>query len=166
MAVSRTAQLCALWVYPRACGGTWDGTRGYQAPAAWVYPRACGGTGSSKGCPGSIPGLSPRVRGNHGRLGLHQRRQGSIPARAGEPCCMEAVGIASWVYPRACGGTVIVRSNQSHVRGLSPRVRGNPTEDVYLGVSRGSIPARAGEPWPPTPRACLHGVYPRACGGT
>ena len=52
------------------------------------------------------------------------------------------------------------------VKGLSPRVRGNPSERGVWEIRPGSIPARAGEPvkevWDWT--ACQ--VYPRACGGT
>ncbi len=33
-------------------------------------------------------------------------------------------------------------------------------------IKRGSIPARAGEPWKRYCKACYHEVYPRACGGT
>ena len=53
----------------------------------WVYPRACGGTGSCDRHHRTIPGLSPRMRGN--RLAApswrRQRYRGSIPAHAGEP---------------------------------------------------------------------------------
>ena len=50
-----------------------------------VYPRACGGT-SSSWCSCSQPrGLSPRVRGNPVPRAWGVPRDGSIPARAGEP---------------------------------------------------------------------------------
>ena len=51
---------------------------------------------------------------------------GSIPARAGEPkVTMNAVAHKG-VYPRACGGTLASWVGWSPLRGLSPRVRGNP----------------------------------------
>ena len=50
-----------------------------------VYPRACGGTAVTQIAPTETVGLSPRVRGNPGHAVVGQRRDGSIPARAGEP---------------------------------------------------------------------------------
>ena len=78
-----------------------------------------------------------------------QRRstQRSIPACAGEP------DVPTWdtsptiaVYPRVCGGTTPRPLSTRSARGLSPRVRGNPS-----GV------------FPQHPK---HEVYPRVCGGT
>ena len=57
-------------------------------------------------------------------------------------------------------------------RGLSPRMRGNPSSTWSSSTlrRRGSIPAHAGEPAVPPMRrrscGCLPWVYPRACGGT
>ena len=131
-----------------------------------VYPRACGGTQ-----PGHHPapdkhGLSPRVRGNQVRMVLEALGVRSIPARAGEPRLMDLQAMNQRVYPRACGGTFQGRQVTQMRIGLSPRVRGNPPSIMTYSGSYGSIPARAGEPfpagdgYPPTP------VYPRACGGT
>ena len=91
-------------------------------------------------------GLSPCVRGNLDRRAVVANRNGSIPARAGEPPTCRARAPSKWVYPRACGGTVDAALAHQRTTGLSPRVRGNhaPQRDVLpLG---GSIPARAGEP--------------------
>ncbi len=90
----------------------------------------------------------------------------SIPALAGEPPRVTVNTIPPRVYPRACGGTRLVRLDAYPDRGLSPRLRGNPTLDTEYRISPGSIPALAGEPDKtshcPSPLA----VYPRACGGT
>ena len=64
-------------VYPRVCGGTAVPVQ----PADKVYPRVCGGTPFSILSSGQW-GLSPRVRGNQQPP---PRRNGSIPACAGEP---------------------------------------------------------------------------------
>ena len=50
-----------------------------------VYPRGCGGTlkGELHVC--SLPGLSPRVRGNQSQLVVLSELKRSIPAGAGEP---------------------------------------------------------------------------------
>ena len=90
-----------------------------------VYPRVCGGTLAQRGCPPSVLGLSPRVRGN--RIGApgngHPAR--SIPACAGEPAVGVGSGAGVGVYPRVCGGTCSRSGGQMVLRGLSPRVRGN-----------------------------------------
>ena len=152
-------------VYPRACGGTLNPlaktnvvARSIPAPAGepwclarwpWrsqVYPRACGGTGLSLLRPIDVPGLSPRLRGNHPQDARGKCKGRSIPAPAGEPgrACRQRPGRE--VYPRACGGT------------LNPLAKTN--------VVARSIPAPAGEPlflrlgYQPLK------VYPRACGGT
>ena len=51
-----------------------------------VYPRVCGGTSSGKSRTTHHQGLSPRVRGNLGRVDERGLGRGSIPACAGEPC--------------------------------------------------------------------------------
>ena len=70
------------------------------------------------------------------------------------------------VYPRVCGGTFHCSQYQRSVSGLSPRVRGNLIKTGVQMLSRGSIPACAGEPDGAPPRPGEHGVYPRVCGGT
>ena len=50
-------------------------------------------------------GLSPRARGNRllGRDG--DRADGPIPASAGQPAMVVAVGKRDWAYPRERGAT-------------------------------------------------------------
>ena len=131
-----------------------------------VYPRECGGTVLRPSAAANPQGLSPRVRGNLCAACLHAAHVGSIPASAGEPSCRPPSIPKKRVYPRECGGTLIVRPKRRCPPGLSPRVRGNLRG---YGAHRGwlgSIPASAGEP--------EHGqlprydgeVYPRECGGT
>ncbi len=131
-----------------------------------VYPRVCGGTSCRK--PRSSPrnGLSPRVRGNRDGMGGPVVTIGSIPACAGEPCCRTPPGTPTGVYPRVCGGTLGEAVDGTQVLGLSPRVRGNPLEQMLGFDSMGSIPACAGEPAPSRPATCRLRVYPRVCGGT
>ena len=45
-------------------------------------------------------------------------------------------------------------------------MRGNRLRFAVSGAGKGSIPAYAGEPCPPTPRRRRFSVYPRVCGGT
>ena len=131
-----------------------------------VYPRACGGTFNGGQCVGCPVGLSPRVRGNHGHGHTPQSHPRSIPARAGEPRMAFRLPPDKAVYPRACGGTAGVMLVLGADEGLSPRVRGNRFAPGSLAVQVRSIPARAGEPARRWPTCSSSPVYPRACGGT
>ena len=136
---------------------------------AWstrVYPRVCGGTRNGTAQRRQWRGLSPRVRGNLPAHPLRILHPGSIPACAGEPLPPYSRLLPAKVYPRVCGGTRSRPALPLHIRGLSPRVRGNPpVASASVAMAR-SIPACAGEPGRVgTPRRPLK-VYPRVCGGT
>ena len=131
-----------------------------------VYPRACGGTLVELAGQVCLPGLSPRMRGNHLGDAGPGASEGSIPAHAGEPgTCRGAAGPPR-VYPRACGGTLRNQDLQQLDGGLSPRMRGNLSQSSLTIPNSGSIPAHAGEPDHPSWTPCPRRVYPRACGGT
>ena len=112
----------------------------------WVYPRVCGGTSVLTGSDDDEPGLSPRVRGNRGRLGLAFGFVGSIPACAGEPLLRRFPVRRLAVYPRVCGGTARAVRQRGRRLGLSPRVRGNRDVAGVVEGHKRSIPACAGEP--------------------
>ena len=131
-----------------------------------VYPRACGGTTLTRSTASPMMGLSPRLRGNQCQLHHLKGRIRSIPAPAGEPQLSAIDGSASWVYPRACGGTCSAPAALHKSRGLSPRLRGNPIYCCDIYIFAGSIPAPAGEPSLPMRLTGTVRVYPRACGGT
>ena len=148
-----------------ACAGE-PPTAGKSQPAGMVYPRVCGGTRQALHFLDSHGGLSPRVRGNLLHSGKAGRLAGSIPACAGEPRNRRRSSRRREVYPRVCGGTDPHHQPAEQVRGLSPRVRGNPqVSPVVVGVGR-SIPACAGEPRVPCAFGGADRVYPRVCGGT
>ena len=111
---------------PACAGEPMDNSRCPESRA--VYPRVCGGTGCAPSGVAIPAGLSPRVRGNLGMIGTAQARRRSIPACAGEPVPLRTQLAAREVYPRVCGGTDngIIASCGS--TGLSPRVRGNPSQ--------------------------------------
>ena len=148
-----------------ACAGEPAGP-GPGAEHGGVYPRVCGGTscGVSSFC-GRV-GLSPRVRGNRGTAPTRSRRSRSIPACAGEPHSETPHSRCYRVYPRVCGGTGTLRWGRRRGGGLSPRVRGNPSEIATAVVCAGSIPACAGEPASASHPIRTAAVYPRVCGGT
>ena len=75
-----------------------------------------------------------------------RRSGGSIPACAGEPLHPTRAPSRRWVYPRVCGGTIGSEGEGGGYAGLSPRVRGNPSNWYRETRACGSIPACAGEP--------------------
>ena len=91
-------------------------------------------------------GLSPRVRGNRMPSAVKRQVSGSIPACAGEPGRPQPLHRISRVYPRVCGGTVLIAGSEWYGHGLSPRVRGNLAYEFHILNCAGSIPACAGEP--------------------
>ncbi len=130
------------------------------------YPRVGGGTRMAflRAC--SKPGLSPRGRGNllpfiHTLFG-----QGTIPAWAGEPPSRGLFLSANADYPRVGGGTPTSTMLRMSYTGLSPRGRGNPLKAVPLIPCPRTIPAWAGEPFPPTFTIWPFSDYPRVGGGT
>ena len=145
---------------------------GEPYPGKWpnrfreVYPRACGGTGCLGYAQIPVQGLSPRLRGNRMSGLCPNPGAGSIPAPAGEPRKKSKSKAATWVYPRACGGTKEKVEIQSCDLGLSPRLRGNQGKSRNPKLRPGSIPAPAGEPMRTGSVSMRTGVYPRACGGT
>ena len=95
---------------------------------------------------------------------------GVYPRACGGTChpAPVVVNTGMGVYPRACGGTwrPTGRRKLPHLKGLSPRVRGNLGWFGAGLLVDGSIPARAGEPEYDASRMFFARVYPRACGGT
>ena len=130
-----------------------------------VYPRVCGGTNLRVALPPAPSGLSPRVRGNRPVRAPARALPGSIPACAGEPCQPPRGGAVDEVYPRVCGGTLHLQMPVPPIRGLSPRVRGNPDGAGNPTPKGGSIPACAGEPWSGIhPALVSGGLSPRVRG--
>ena len=130
-----------------------------------VYPRVCGGAKSADTLEPPEWGLSPRVRGSHGKDVWIPHSQRSIPACAGEPTPWAPPAAASPVYPRVCGGAMVVSRARLFLPGLSPRVRGSQCHRAPSDAHPGSIPACAGEPWLRPHRHAAIRVYPRVCGG-
>ena len=93
-----------------------------------VYPRVYGGTSARSRAIWIGAGLSPRVRGNRLKCSGLYVRMGSIPACTGEPRRPARVSARPTVYPRVYGGTPSSKPSRLCIGGLSPRVRGNPTQ--------------------------------------
>ena len=69
-------------------------------------------------------------------------------------------------YPRVCGGTPLPTLIPGFRRGLSPRVRGNPSGGAQRDAPSWTIPACAGEPGARAETQAHVRDYPRVCGGT
>ena len=130
------------------------------------YPRVCGGTSSSCWPASGQSGLSPRVRGNPGKIEGILRIEGTIPACAGEPRPQKRCRGPRRDYPRVCGGTRQAGVDVATFEGLSPRVRGNRSASGVQQKLWGTIPACAGEPTGKMPALGTIRDYPRVCGGT
>ena len=152
----------AGWFIPAYAG--WVPPRRIFRGGTWVYPRVCGvgASGSRKSSDGR--GLSPRVRGGLTDLLDDGVVEGFIPACAGWVVAVSPVLHFFRVYPRVCGVGVPMRLSRISWMGLSPRVRGGPSEFRRSAVVMGFIPACAG--WVCFRRMAARStqVYPRVCG--
>ena len=131
-----------------------------------VYPHACGETTSRSPLNTTFKGLSPRMRGNLGKILVIIEILGSIPTHAGKPGRAVNWRLRHGVYPHACGETADIRLTVKFAEGLSPRVRGNPEWPRLAWLVPGSIPTRAGKPTRSGPTISSSRVYPHACGET
>ena len=131
-----------------------------------VYPRVGGATPSLSPPRRICRGLSPRGRGNPGRINPANGPERSIPAWAGQPAWAISVPWWKWVYPRVGGATNSGRRLAPTTCGLSPRGRGNRGGGLGAHLSRRSIPAWAGQPFPSTATVEDVRVYPRVGGAT
>ena len=77
-------------------------------------------------------GLSPYVRGKHTHVQEKTSCMGSIPVCTGET--INAVGQVSsiQVYPRMYGGNRPISTSYELLKGLSPYVRGKPSDQYQL----------------------------------
>ena len=147
-----------------ACAGASAG-RPSRVSRPMVYPRVCGGIAFGLPALAALLGLSPRVRGHHGRGRRADASKRSIPACAGASRAKIPCTTRPTVYPRVCGGIQARFPGQSINRGLSPRVRGHPGRLCQKVLTCGSIPACAGASITFQRKPHQQRVYPRVCGG-
>ncbi len=109
-------------------------------------------------------GSSPRLRGTLLFSLFSSSPFGIIPALAGNTCGSGVVPPASWDHPRACGEHELTLFDNGVALGSSPRLRGTQALQERITLTRGIIPALAGN----TRRRCRTGHrawdHPRACG--
>ncbi len=135
-------------------------------PRPGVHPRSRGATTIERTCLLLTKGPSPLARGNRRRCPVCALDPRSIPARAGQPPSRGAHPRPPGVHPRSRGATVIVTRIVVVGWGPSPLARGNPVQLGRQALERGSIPARAGQPWWWARRARGCRVHPRSRGAT
>ena len=148
-----------------ACAGEANGCR-RLSPRRRVYPRVCGGSRKWVDANFMLEGLSPRVRGKPGASGRRNLYRGSIPACAGEAQAEIQTAQPGPVYPRVCGGSILLILIEDDSDGLSPRVRGKPPTPTPTPTPTRSIPACAGEAGLTRGGMPRAPVYPRVCGGS
>ena len=108
------------------------------------HPRACGEHNWSDMQTMREPGSSPRMRGTQTMGARTIQQSGIIPAHAGNTVRYVGGDAGPVDHPRACGEhTIIVMAALGGV-GSSPRMRGTPTANLTCILTRGIIPAHAG----------------------
>ena len=130
-----------------------------------VYPRVCGGNSVPPSLSPVKEGLSPRVRGKRKQAEYVLKKEGSIPACAGETSLGRRCCCGMTVYPRVCGGNGTEIMGPMENPGLSPRVRGKRRQGAQRQDGTRSIPACAGETRADPLHQLPARVYPRVCGG-
>ena len=149
---------------PACAGEAVESSGGHRN--GWVYPRVCGGSRRKARSGAASGGLSPRVRGKRFASCTSRLAQGSIPACAGEAGGRYAGREKAVVYPRVCGGSLLLAAANAASDGLSPRVRGKRPRPRQQRPPRRSIPACAGEAGSGRGAEVCYRVYPRVCGGS
>ena len=129
-----------------------------------VHPRSRGAARITASTMSPPLGPSPLARGSPACGPCADRRQGSIPARAGQPSRRTWRALPLRVHPRSRGAANAESSASREAKGPSPLARGSRSS-ASLGTGwRGSIPARAGQP-PGAPRTrSTRRVHPRSRG--
>ena len=149
-------------IIPALAGNT--APRARPPRSARDHPRACGEHSASNTTACVIRGSSPRLRGTHRGRYTGRKRQGIIPALAGNTRRGTGTSPCSRDHPRACGEHLPLRRYALTSWGSSPRLRGTHDSPGVDGRTGGIIPALAGN----TSR--VHSVpsgvrdHPRACG--
>ena len=109
-------------------------------------------------------GSSPRVRGRPPRWWLSRVRSRLIPACAGQTATLPRLTGLARAHPRVCGADHSQRAGAAPSRGSSPRVRGRRLLPQLLKLSRGLIPACAGQTLNRRSARIHPRAHPRVCG--
>ena len=104
------------------------------------------------------------MRGTHEWRLRNEQGNGIIPAHAGNTSIPSAPARNRRDHPRACGEHECDAGDSGGIRGSSPRMRGTLLLSLHLSVSRGIIPAHAGNTLGAAQGHHPSRDHPRACG--
>ncbi len=109
-----------------------------------VYPRGCGELLNIDLFASITGGLSPWVRGTQHLKKSQSEPCRFIPVGAGNSYSAEIKQIDVTVYPRGCGELLLNKCSLSSSGGLSPWVRGTPSNYPLYQITHRFIPVGAG----------------------
>ena len=108
------------------------------------HPRVCGEHAYPYAFGNGDQGSSPRMRGTPRHNDCPHHPIGIIPAYAGNTNRRPRNHSRCRDHPRVCGEHMPTGWNDAVSSGSSPRMRGTPLHDAYIGGFMGIIPAYAG----------------------
>ena len=132
----------AVGIIP-ACAGNSSLSRSRLASSR-DHPRVCGEQTFLIDFLRYITGSSPRVRGTGARQVHLYRREGIIPACAGNRIKPRLIKCCHWDHPRVCGEQALDKPRRLRELGSSPRVRGTARFHSCNSKKLRIIPACAG----------------------
>ena len=130
----------------------------------WDHPRVCGENLAWRGGCKSTEGSPPRMRGE-----LSLDRGGCVgggitPAYAGRTGAHPFLCWCWWDHPRVCGENGLDVGLLGSALGSPPRMRGELTPAIILGVLEGITPAYAGRTCTSSRPSPASRDHPRVCG--
>ncbi|KAB7789963.1 hypothetical protein F7D09_1513 [Bifidobacterium leontopitheci] len=151
-----------LGIIPAYAGNTRS-----RYPAGYGYrdhPRVCGEHRETVLLAAGRQGSSPRMRGTPQLVDDADRRQGIIPAYAGNTLLLWHRQPLTRDHPRVCGEHVLSAIKGVFDTGSSPRMRGTQNLISHASHNVGIIPAYAGNTIQGAFQALGWGDHPRVCG--
>ena len=130
----------------------------------WDHPRGCGEHPPDFVQKSRSRGSSPRMRGTHCLLGVHDVQVGIIPADAGNTSTQCPPCHGSPDHPRGCGEHFLPGSVGRRPWGSSPRMRGTRSLTTRPTTENRIIPADAGNTGRPVFSPRHPQDHPRGCG--
>ena len=140
--VTSVLALVPMGIIPAYAGNT---ALRFAVPSLfWDHPRVCGEHLIRNDCRISGRGSSPRMRGTRWVNGRSSAVAGIIPAYAGNTTAGMDTCLGYWDHPRVCGEHMLGFHKIAVHQGSSPRMRGTLPRSAHGQISKGIIPAYAG----------------------
>ena len=109
------------------------------------HPRVCGEDRSTRSLYSAGVGPPPRMRGRPQSVDAYPNIGGTTPAYAGKTVTVAKNAYAAGDHPRVCGEDAWVSRRATCTLGPPPRMRGRPTIQLLVQLTRGTTPAYAGK---------------------